>query len=233
MINDQCPQRPPPTRRLSAALLPFLSPVCPVIGVVCPVGRYKYQTGRELEKAREQDRTVEELSDKDFDTFSGLLRGLTNRWGVHRMQFFVSFLCARIDRVPLVLRCDVLCFGPCAWLCSVCYSGETHEENQEQQWFLSLSRNELEIETGRAQSWHHLDAVLRFCSLAEIREAMGFALRSNLKLKLILKSEVAGLKSAIMCIRPFIHSFAAGPRSGKPWASRLTTPTPARTWWAC
>lgn len=42
--------------------------------------RYKYQTGRELEKAREQDKTAEELSDKDFDHFSSLLRGLTNRY---------------------------------------------------------------------------------------------------------------------------------------------------------
>lgn len=41
--------------------------------------RYKYQTGRELEKAREQDKGAEELSDKDFDAFSALLRGLTNR----------------------------------------------------------------------------------------------------------------------------------------------------------
>lgn len=41
--------------------------------------RYKYQTGREMEKAREQDKGAQELSDKDFDAFSALLRGLTNR----------------------------------------------------------------------------------------------------------------------------------------------------------
>ncbi|CAN0047955.1 unnamed protein product, partial [Choristocarpus tenellus] len=40
--------------------------------------RYKYATGRELEKAREKDRGGEELSDSDFERFSALLRGLTN-----------------------------------------------------------------------------------------------------------------------------------------------------------
>lgn len=44
------------------------------------VCRYKYATGRELEKAREAERVGEELSDKDFETFSKLLRGLTNRY---------------------------------------------------------------------------------------------------------------------------------------------------------
>ena len=43
------------------------------------VKRYKYTTGRELEKARESEKGVTELSDKDFDAFSALLRGLTNR----------------------------------------------------------------------------------------------------------------------------------------------------------
>lgn len=45
-----------------------------------PHSRYKYATGRELEKAREAAYGGEELSDKEFDTFSKLLRGLTNRW---------------------------------------------------------------------------------------------------------------------------------------------------------
>lgn len=42
--------------------------------------RYKYATGRELERAREAEKGGEELSDGDFEEFSGLLRGLTNRW---------------------------------------------------------------------------------------------------------------------------------------------------------
>lgn len=41
--------------------------------------RYKYTTGRQLERAREQEKGGPELSDKDFDAFSALLRGLTNR----------------------------------------------------------------------------------------------------------------------------------------------------------
>lgn len=50
-----------------------------VVAAVFTLQRYKYATGRELEKAREQDKSADDLTDEDFDSFSALLRGLTNR----------------------------------------------------------------------------------------------------------------------------------------------------------
>lgn len=80
---------PPPQRSVLYRPRPPASAGSP------PSFRYKYQTGRELEKAREQDKGVEELSDKDFDAFSALLRGLTNRYTLSLPSPTTYMVCTR------------------------------------------------------------------------------------------------------------------------------------------
>ncbi|CAN0009333.1 unnamed protein product, partial [Laminaria digitata] len=73
--------------------------------------RYKYTTGRELEKARESEKGAAELSDKDFDAFSALLRGLTNSAdvvGVLKESLLVPETPIHVKIARLYLLSDVL-----------------------------------------------------------------------------------------------------------------------------